>query len=266
MSDARDQTGAGEAPVNDATPATPGDWLRQERERQGASVQRIAADMHLSTTVIEAIEHDRFSSLGAPVFAKGHLRKYASLLGLPIDRIFELYEKLEDAPREVDPVPLTQRTAEPALRPVIRDMQSSTSESGPRRVSIAFWIGSFLVVVIVVLIAWWVLGRRPTTERTGRQEAATPTSIMQAASNKPLSESQSPAAASTPNTVATNATVSASQTTTKPAHPTAAPPPGKLRIRLIFARDSWAEVSDAAGKQMWSGVGRADFQQTVDVE
>src|SRR5215831_11400166 len=229
MSDARDQTGAGEAPVNDATPATPGDWLRQERERQGASLQRIAADMHLSTTVIEAIEHDRFSSLGAPVFAKGHLRKYASLLGLPIDRIFELYERLEDAPREVDPVPLTQRTVEPALRPIIRDMQSTTTESGPR-VSITFWIVSLLVVVAIVLIAWWLLGRHPQTERSGRQDVAAPSNVVQAASSKPMAGTQAPVLASTPPAIAPTTAAAASQTPTKTAHTTSAPAPGKLRI------------------------------------
>ena len=32
--------------------------------------------------MIEAIEANRFAALGAPVYAKGYLRKYAALLGL----------------------------------------------------------------------------------------------------------------------------------------------------------------------------------------
>ncbi len=59
---------------------SPGELLRRERERRMLSLQRAAEDLHLDTVTVEAIESDRFQALGAPVYAKGHLRKYATLL------------------------------------------------------------------------------------------------------------------------------------------------------------------------------------------
>jgi len=45
-------------------------------------VQHVAEELHLDIRVIEALETNRFEALGAPVYARGHLRKYATLLGL----------------------------------------------------------------------------------------------------------------------------------------------------------------------------------------
>jgi len=74
---------AGSATSEATTGATPGEYLQQERERKGLSVQQAAENLHLDTWVINAIETNKFSDLGAPVYAKGHLKKYAALLGLP---------------------------------------------------------------------------------------------------------------------------------------------------------------------------------------
>ena len=78
-----------------AGPDTPGGMLRAERERRGYSMQQAAEDLHLDVWVIEAIEANRFVALGAPVYAKGHLRKYATLLGLSPATVLERYEALE---------------------------------------------------------------------------------------------------------------------------------------------------------------------------
>ena len=61
-------------------PLTPGMLLRRERERRALSVQQAAEDLHLDTWMVDAIEADRFVALGAPVYAKGHLKKYAALV------------------------------------------------------------------------------------------------------------------------------------------------------------------------------------------
>src|SRR5215510_8728536 len=79
---------------------TPGDLLRQERERLGRTVQEFAEEMHLGVHMIEAMEANRFSVLGAPVFARGHLRKYAMLLGVSVERVQQLYEAASDRPSE----------------------------------------------------------------------------------------------------------------------------------------------------------------------
>ena len=46
---------------------------------------------------MQALEENRFDVLGAPVFAKGHLRKYADLVGVPIEDVLADYYSLNRA-------------------------------------------------------------------------------------------------------------------------------------------------------------------------
>src|SRR5882724_7427162 len=160
MNDAHDQSGVSDAPATGGAVAiSPGHWLRDERERQGLTLQRIAADMHLSVTIIEAIEQNRFAAVGAPVFARGYLRKYASLLQVPVNRIIELYDKLDDAPRDVDPIPLAQRAPEPALRPAIRQMFGAGGKNTSRRAPPLPWIFAVALLAVAAFAAAWFFGR-----------------------------------------------------------------------------------------------------------
>ena len=62
---------------------TLGQRLKAERERRGVSTQKAADEMHLDSWVIEALEAGDYQRIGPPVYAKGHLKKYATILGLP---------------------------------------------------------------------------------------------------------------------------------------------------------------------------------------
>ena len=97
---------AGEGGAQVATePATPGELLRRERERRQLSVQQTAEDLHLDAWTIEALESNRFNALGAPVYARGYLRKYALLLGLSPETVLARYESLSDVPVAPTPIP-----------------------------------------------------------------------------------------------------------------------------------------------------------------
>ena len=72
--------------------ALPGSRLKAERERRGLSAQKAADEMHLDRWVIDALEADDYPRIGPTVYAKGHLKKYAALLGLPATEIMAGYE------------------------------------------------------------------------------------------------------------------------------------------------------------------------------
>ena len=97
------ESGGGPAEAAVSGSDTPGGMLRAERERRGYSVQYAAEDLHLDVWVIEALEANRFAALGAPVYAKGHLRRYAMLLGLAPATVLERYEALSGTPLEPTP-------------------------------------------------------------------------------------------------------------------------------------------------------------------
>ena len=56
-----------------------GERLAVARRNQQITVLEIAKELHLDEHKVRALEQNDFDVLGAPVFAKGHLRKYAQL-------------------------------------------------------------------------------------------------------------------------------------------------------------------------------------------
>jgi cytoskeleton protein RodZ len=76
-----------------ATELNLGVKLRYAREAQSLSLDDIAAELKISPEALLALEECRFDAVGPPVFAKGYLKQYASLLGLDARDIIADYER-----------------------------------------------------------------------------------------------------------------------------------------------------------------------------
>lgn len=70
-----------------------GAWLTQVRTGYGAEQRDVAHHLGLNPTLIQAIETDDFARLGAPVFVRGYLSRYARLLNLPEQAVLERYRQ-----------------------------------------------------------------------------------------------------------------------------------------------------------------------------
>lgn len=69
-----------------------GQRLRAAREVRGWSREDVAHRLHVPTTVVADIEAERYERLGAPIYVRGYLSKYAALVGLPpivVNRVLE---------------------------------------------------------------------------------------------------------------------------------------------------------------------------------
>src|SRR5210317_784886 len=71
-----------------------GELLANARREQQISVHEIAKELHLDEPKVRALERNEFDVLGAPVFAKGHLRKYAQLVGVDEGDVMADYYQL----------------------------------------------------------------------------------------------------------------------------------------------------------------------------
>ncbi len=250
-----------------ARAATPGGWLRQERERQGRTVQQIASDLHIGAYMVEAIENNQFAVLGAPVFARGHLLKYAALLGLPLDRVQELYQTLSDRPLDQDPVPAMHRATEPSI-PMSPDSKQRRTLQRPAQWTFAIAGGA---LVVAGLAAWWLRSSSPPV--TPQPSLAVPAATTEP-TVEPLIEALP---VTTPNSVSSAGTKPAPAPTgrgpvgaqaTIPATPLATAPVarGKLRLRFSFNKESWVEVYDARGTRLLYDVGFSGQTRGVDVD
>jgi cytoskeleton protein RodZ len=237
--------------------ALPGTRLKAERERRGLSAQKAADELHLDRWVIDALEADDYQRIGAAVYAKGHLKKYAALLGLPASEIMASYES--SAPLRTEPAAAPSML----LRPH-EETQGSRSMPGLQ-------VAVGVLIVLGIGILWWRPWHPHAKSLIGAAGPAAPSSVP--APETPVSPGLVPAAAASPATagavspVPASAPPEGSAIASAPANPepTAAPVPGsgRARLRLSFSANSWVEIRDASGKRTFAGTGLANSVKTV---
>jgi cytoskeleton protein RodZ len=121
-----------------------GEVLRAARERTGLQVKQAAERLHVDAAIIQALEEGRFAALGAPVFVRGHLRRYAELLGEPEAPLQARYAALQEASMAPDLTQVPSR-AVPAVQRETRR-----------------WPLVLVAVLLVLGIAvWWALRASP---------------------------------------------------------------------------------------------------------
>ncbi|MCP4767917.1 MAG: helix-turn-helix domain-containing protein [Gammaproteobacteria bacterium] len=116
----------------------PGERLAAERIKKGLSLEDVARRMHLSTSILEAIEENNFDEITAPIFVKGYLRAYARIVALSEDEMIEQYL---DMYSEEDPPISSTSNMVPELS--VKDARIK-------------WTTYLVIVVLgVLLAAWW---------------------------------------------------------------------------------------------------------------
>jgi len=121
-----------------------GETLRRARERTGLDVEQAAGRLHVDAAVIRALEEGRFSALGAPVFVRGHLRRYAELLGEPDAPLQARYAAMQEA----------------SIAPDLTQVPTSVVPVLPRHTR--RWPLVLLAALLVLGIAvWWALRTSP---------------------------------------------------------------------------------------------------------
>ncbi len=246
---------------------TLGQRLKAERERRGMSAQKVADEMHLDAWVIDALEAGDYQRIGPPVYAKGHLKKYASILGLsPAD-----IAAANDIPPTM-PAAAASQAGSLRMRSTAPD---ATNLPWPQ-------IAAFAAIAVVIGgIFWW---------QPWRQRSAAPAAV---------SSNGSAAGAPSPAVDQTTERSVAQQSSDSAAEPVADGPRGSgfrchtanarvrrrhalrhveylgrerarvdarcrsAHLRLSFSADSWVDVHDSAGRRVYSGNGRANSVKTI---
>ena len=122
---------------------TMGALLRRERERQGMTVQKAADELRLDVAVIGALESDSYEQTVPAVYARGHLRKYARLLGVTLD----------DAQLAPLPPGATQAPVAP-LPPIANGTRPMRVNSRAPRLPLP-QLGVGAGILAILLVFWW---------------------------------------------------------------------------------------------------------------
>jgi cytoskeleton protein RodZ len=201
--------------ADDAGPL--GAALAAARSERGLSVEDVSAATRIRPAIIRAIEADDFDACGGAVYARGHLRSIAQVVGADPRPLVEEFDR-----RFHQPVPALRTAPLGAFEPP-RD----AGRSGRRSPPWASVAAGVLVVVLLFLGASWIVGR------SGGD-----------------ADSPAPVAAATTAPATTTPAPAPRPTASRPA-----PSVQGIVLRLTATGgQSWVSVRSSAGAEIFQGV------------
>jgi len=187
--------------------------LAAARAARGLAPAQVAQQLRITPEAVLAMEEGRYADLGPAVFARGHLRKYAALLGVPADEVLADYDSSPSRAGESTLIPPAS-----AHTPVGRP-------GGPRVARAAGLVAVLVLVVAVAATGWWYW-----QSRTAPVAAEEPPAMADAdpGAGIPLPEAAEAA----------------------PEYAVPAVTAADGRLALEFSGPCWLEVYDAEGRRL----------------
>lgn len=234
-----------------------GQRLAEARQKKQISVAAVAKELHIDEAKISAIEENRFGELGAAVYAKGYLRRYAEYVGADSGEIFADYYRL------------TREQGIPVV--VVKDDISF------RKVNMSPWMVVVGLLVVVACVLFWWLGRAvqsdpatPSRSVSAQQDA--PNLTVQLPANEPVaSETESAAEefigeAPVSEEFGDVAPASSAELIVVPeATPvvTNTPLASEMSLQLTFSGNCWTEIKDANGRALFVDLAKEGSTRVV---
>ena len=207
-------------------------------------IPKVADELRLDPWIIDALEAGQFERVGAPVYAKGHLRRYAALLGLTDGDVAAAIESLMAPAPPVAPLEPAPYTASPVR-----------FASGLPWRPIATLAGLAIIVVGVLWLKPWRLHLHATPVPAvvmPRTAVKAPATVPPRAAGAPAAAAMSPPRTAAPAPLQNAMIARATGDAADGGH-----------VRLAFSSASWVAVRDAAGKLVFRGIAPAGTSQIL---
>ena len=230
-----------------------GAQLKQEREKQGVTLEDISLSTKIGTRMLRALEEEHFDQLPGGIFNKGFIRAYARCLGMDEEQAIADYLAATGAspatrkPENNDQAPDFSPILEPPPR------EPSKSQGLP-------W-GTLAVALLIVALgfAGWGFYSRESEQATtdsappaANSPNAPPAAVAEQPSSEPKPAEPAPnsstnsveqkVATPTPSQPTPSGAVSAAPSTPA-ADQTAVPTNGTLLLVINAHEDSWLSIS-----------------------
>ena len=225
--------------MSNSEEASVGQVLRTAREAQNLTLDDVALRLRLMHRQVEAMEKDDFESLGQSVFARGFVRNYARLMGIPPEA---LLARMAGAPVEAPPM-------------------SQGEQPMPRSWLTSPWLilrilGVLVMVAVPVALYLWLnsdVSDIPNSPAPVTASRSAPVAAVAGgrAVDVPVAAPPVPEKSGSDDT----AQAATPAVTTTPAVP--APSASNSVVHLEFGEESWAEIKDAAGHVLHRQLNRA---------
>lgn len=200
-------------------PDSVGAALARAREGRGLSVEDVSAATRIRAGLLRAIEADDFEPCGGAVYARGHIRSVAKVVGIDPEPLIADYDRQHV--EEALPVPVPNQPSEP-------DLVARADRKPPN------WTAAMAVAaVVLIIIAGYGL-----LKNNHKTPAASVTS-----------QNQSPPLSSP------SATPAAVQPTAPPSSATAEVPSNVATALIrVTTGQTWLQVSTFSGRLLFQGL------------
>lgn len=274
--------------------ANPGETLRIARENKNWTLSSVAKQLNLSERSLSQIEAGDFSQLPGHTFARGYVRAYAKLLGLDQNRLVQQFDQHTGTDATGSSVNSLGHIDEPVR------LSRSMVRFFTLILTLAIAVGAFLWWQdrttrneanrsVAPLERIEVEAADGTTEIHLLDRADEPTELAadepidstpptvdeetQDSSDETLPPDEPPEAEASVDAPEEQGEVAPSNeapvaapeadTRTAPVADSVAVAPGEGRVALDYTADCWTRVTDADGKVLYSGLGKAGTSRTL---
>jgi cytoskeleton protein RodZ len=146
---------------------SPGEMLCRARKEKGLAVEEVILHLGITQRTLNALEKDEYEALPSPLYVKGYIRRYCSILNMPDTEV------LADFDKKVKELGLVNK--EPSIR-LDRD-------SSRKRINWKLTIPIILVLLLLVILILWVFLSKTADQETKElpltpQESTRPEPLM----------------------------------------------------------------------------------------
>lgn len=199
----------------DDKPTTLGEFLRQEREQRGITIEQVASATKISVRTLHSLESDNYIDLPAKPFIRGFVTSYARFIGLEADEVLNKFNGF------IDKKAMDRPTRESGHSGYVFEKR----EGEQSRAILWIIMGSFVVIGGLLIFVLKPSFRHHSSRHAEKLKAAYATASP---SPSPVSKSLSkPTPASAPTPTLTPSPVPKSSPTPKPS-PTVSTKPDPL--------------------------------------
>jgi cytoskeletal protein RodZ len=137
-------------PHKEVVMSTVAEQLRQAREAQNLTVHQVADITKIRTDHIRALEEGNFNVFSAPVYIRGFVRTYATLLKLEVPSIMSALEsELGRTDKFKEPPPLSTQP-----RGVLDFLMLQLSKVDWRKALIGAVAGIVVIILVAIFLSW----------------------------------------------------------------------------------------------------------------
>jgi cytoskeletal protein RodZ len=211
-----------------------GEELSRARAQAGLSVDDVAAATMIRATLVRAIESDDFERCGGAVYARGHIRSIAHVIGVDAEPLVATF----DAEHGGAPAPSVP-AAEAGTSGLDR---TAMKRSGPRR---PHWMVAAGVVLVIVCVLAGISLARGGSNAAHQQHTAQKTPPAGAHHHRSPPASPSPQHSPSPT--------ASSPAPTKSKSPITVPDGVTVALR-VTGTESWCKFTGDHGRVLFSGL------------